>query len=37
MKLRDQTMSAAKLGIGLIAVLAIAVLTLWRAGVIHLA
>ena len=36
MNLRDQTMNAVKLGTGLLAVLAIAVLTLWRAGVIHL-
>ena len=37
MKLRDRTLSAIKLAAGLIALLAIAVLTLWRAGLIHLA
>ena len=36
MNLRDPALNAAKLAVGLGALLAIAVLTLWRAGLIHL-
>lgn len=37
MKLSDPALNAAKLAAGLGALLAMAVLTLWRAGMIHLA
>ena len=37
MKLRSDALSAIKLGVGVVVLIAIAVLTLWRAGLIHLA
>ncbi len=37
MKLRTQTINSARLGVGLMTLLTIAALSLWRAGLIHLA
>ena len=37
MNLRNRGLNGAKVAIGLIGLAAIAVLTLWRAGLIHLA